>query len=262
MNRKYKLGFIGCGNMAKAIINGIIQSKIISIDEMIVSTPSISAPYKGIAYTNDNSYVMSSCENVVLAVKPQVFREIASKLDGKDCNAIISIMAGVSMSTIIDACNCDRVFRIMPNTPCAIGEGVSAITSLNSDKDTSDFVESVFSTVSKVVKVDEKYFDAVTSISGSGPAYVYYFIKSMIEGGMKGGLDFNQSKELAIATMIGASKMVDKSDENIDVLIDKVCSKGGTTIQAIDTFKRKQILEGIVEGIENCRKRSEELSKA
>ncbi len=83
------------------------------------------------------------------------------------------------MSTIIDACNCDRVFRIMPNTPCAIGEGVSAITSLNSDKDTSDFVESVFSTVSKVVKVDEKYFDAVTSISGSGPAYVYYFIKSM-----------------------------------------------------------------------------------
>ena len=150
----------------------------------------------------------------------------------------------------------------MPNTPCAIGEGVSAITSLNSDKDTSDFVESVFSTVSKVVKVDEKYFDAVTSISGSGPAYVYYFIKAMIEGGMKGGLDFNQSKELAIATMIGASKMVDKSDENIDVLIDKVCSKGGTTIQAIDTFKRKQILEGIVEGIENCRKRSEELSKA
>ncbi len=84
----------------------------------------------------------------------------------------------------------------------------------------------------------------------------------MIEGGIKGGLDFNQSKELAIATMIGASKMVDKSDENIDVLIDKVCSKGGTTIQAIDTFKRNQILEGIVEGIEKCRKRSEELSKA
>ncbi|MDE7209221.1 MAG: pyrroline-5-carboxylate reductase, partial [Clostridia bacterium] len=109
--------------------------------------------------------------------------------------------------------------------------------------------------------VEEKYFDAVTSISGSGPAYVYYFIKAMIDGGIKGGLSFDQSKELTIATMIGASKMVANSSEELDTLIQKVCSKGGTTIQAIDTFREKSIDKSIIEGIEKCRKRSEELSK-
>ncbi|MDE5654764.1 MAG: hypothetical protein K2I46_04065 [Clostridia bacterium] len=123
-------------------------------------------------------------------------------------------------------------------------------------------MESIFKTISKVVRVEEKYFDAVTSISGSGPAYVYYFIKAMIDGGIKGGLSFEQSKELTISTMIGASKMVANSSEDLDVLIQKVCSKGGTTIQAIDTFREKSVDKSIIEGIDKCRKRSEELSKA
>lgn len=261
MKRSYKLGFIGCGNMAKAIINGLLESKYLSTDKILVSSPSISQPYRGIAYTNNNSEVMSSCDYVILAVKPQVFKSISSQLNATACKGVISIMAGVSISTISKLCNCNTVFRIMPNTPCAIGEGVSAITYINANKTDVEFVYGVFSTVSKVVEVEEKYFDAVTSVSGSGPAYVYYFIKSMIEGGMKGGLDFNQSKELAIATIIGASKMVENSNEDIDTLIDKVCSKGGTTIQAIETFKRNNVKENIIEGIENCRKRSEELSR-
>ena len=262
MKRKYKLGFIGCGNMAKAIINGLLESNYLTADEILVSSPSITQSYKGIAYTNDNCEVMTSSDYVVLAVKPQIFKSISSQLDAVQCKGVISIMAGVSISTISNLCNCKTVFRIMPNTPCAIGEGVSAITHINADKNDVDFVYGIFSTVSKVVEVEEKYFDAVTSVSGSGPAYVYYFIKSMIEGGMKGGLDFNQSKELAIATIIGASKMVENSNEDLDELIDKVCSKGGTTIQAIETFKRNHVNESIVEGIENCRKRSEELSKS
>ena len=262
MNYKYKLGFIGCGNMAKAIINGLLDSRLLKAEDMYVATPNINQPYRGITFTNDNQNVLSTCEYVVLAVKPQVFKEISKDFASNKCKCVISIMAGVNTNTIAKACNCNQVIRIMPNTPCSIGEGVSAITSYNADAESNSFVESIFKTISKVVRVEEKYFDAVTSISGSGPAYVYYFIKAMIDGGVKGGLSFEQSKELTIATMIGASKMVANSSEDLDILIQKVCSKGGTTIQAIDTFRENSVDESIIEGIDKCRKRSEELSKA
>lgn len=262
MNYKYKLGFIGCGNMAKAIINGLLDSDLLQAEEMLISTPSIAAPYRSITFTNDNKEVLSSCEYIVMAVKPQIFKAISAEMASNKSKCVISIMAGVNTQTISKACNNCQVIRIMPNTPCSIGEGVSAITSYNADAESENFVESIFKTISKVVAVEEKYFDAVTSISGSGPAYVYYFIKAMIDGGVKGGLSFEQSKELTIATMIGASKMVANSNEELDVLIQKVCSKGGTTIQAIDTFKEKSVNESIIEGIERCRNRSEELSKS
>lgn len=262
MNYKYKLGFIGCGNMAKAIINGLLDSHLLEAEDMCVSTPNISQPYKGITFTNNNQDILSKCEYVVLAVKPQVFKEISKDFVKNNCKCVISIMAGVNTDTIAKSCNCKQVVRIMPNTPCSIGEGVSAITSYNADADSDSFVERIFKTISKIVRVEEKYFDAVTSISGSGPAYVYYFIKAMIDGGVKGGLSFEQSKELTIATMIGASKMVANSSEDLDLLIQKVCSKGGTTVQAIDTFREKSVDKSIIEGIDKCRKRSEELSKA
>ncbi|MDE6605699.1 MAG: pyrroline-5-carboxylate reductase [Clostridia bacterium] len=261
MNYKYKLGFIGCGNMAKAIINGLLDSKLLATKDILVSTPSISAPYRGVSFSNNNQDVVSTCEYVVLAVKPQIFKAISADFTNNKCKCVISIMAGVNTDTIAKVCNCNQVIRIMPNTPCSIGEGVSAITSFNADADSNEFVENIFKTISKVVRVEEKYFDAVTSISGSGPAYVYYFIKAMIDGGIKGGLSFDQSKELTIATMIGASKMVANSSEELDTLIQKVCSKGGTTIQAINTFREKSVDKSIIEGIEKCRKRSEELSK-
>ena len=262
MNYKYKLGFIGCGNMAKAIINGLLDSNLLKAENMFISTPSINQPYRGITYTNDNKEILSNCEYVVLAVKPQIFKGITEDFKDNRCKCVISIMAGVNTDTIAKLCNCNQVVRIMPNTPCSIGEGVSAITSFNADSESDNFVESIFKTISKVVRVEEKYFDAVTSISGSGPAYVYYFIKAMIDGGVKGGLSFEQSKELTIATMVGASKMVANSSEELDVLIQKVCSKGGTTIQAIDTFREYSVDKSIIEGIDKCRKRSEELSKA
>lgn len=247
--------------MAKAIINGLLDSNLLSTKDIFVSTPSISAPYREVPFTNDNQEVASNCEYVILAIKPQIFKAISEDLANIKSKCVISIMAGVNTDTIAKVCNCNQVIRIMPNTPCSIGEGVSAITSFNADEESNDFVESIFKTISKVVRVEEKYFDAVTSISGSGPAYVYYFIKAMIDGGVKGGLSFEQSKELTIATMIGASKMVENSSEELDTLIQKVCSKGGTTIQAIDTFREKSVDKSIIEGIDKCRKRSEELSK-
>lgn len=261
MNYSYKLGFIGCGNMAKAIINGLLESKLLPVEDILISTPSIKDKYFGIDFCNDNKKVLDNCEYVIIAVKPQIFRSISDTFKNTKAKCLVSIMAGVNMQTIQNFSDCKQIIRIMPNTPCSIKEGVSAITSLGADKESYDFIDGIFRTISKTVNVDEKYFDAVTSISGSGPAYVYYFIKSMIEGGIEGGLSFEQSKELAIRTVIGASKMVEKSQDSLDLLIEKVCSKGGTTIQAIDTFREKNVAENIKLGIEKCRKRSEELSK-
>lgn len=262
MNYKYKLGFIGCGNMAKAIINGLLESKFLPKEQILISTPNIKEKYMGIDFVNDNSIILNSCEYVIIAVKPQMFRAILDTFANTKAKCLVSIMAGVNMATIQTASDCKEIIRIMPNTPCSIKEGVSAITYLGASKESVDFINDIFSTISKTVFVEEKYFDAVTSISGSGPAYVYYFIQSMIEAGVKGGLDYQKSKELTIKTMIGASKMVENSSEDINTLIEKVCSKGGTTIQAIDTFKEKQVSESIKLGIEKCRIRSEELSKA
>lgn len=261
MNYKYKLGFVGCGNMAKAIINGLLDSHFLFADEMLVSTPNINTPYNGIAFSNDNKYVLDNCEYVVIAVKPQIYRAIEEQFADCSAKCLISIMAGVNTATIKKASGCEEVVRIMPNTPCSIKEGVSAITTDGASEQSFEFVERVFGTISSTVRVDESYFDAVTSISGSGPAYVYYFIKAVTDAGVEGGLSYEQSKQLALKTFIGASKMVENSTDSLDALIDKVCSKGGTTIQAIDTFRQTNVAENIKLGIEKCRKRSEELSK-
>lgn len=262
MNYKYKLGFIGCGNMAKAIINGLLDAKLLNKDEMFVSTPNIKEPFKGISFSNDNKTVLSECEFVVIAVKPQIYRAIEEQFADCKAKCLVSIMAGVNTATIKKASGCEEVIRIMPNTPCSIKEGVSAITSDGASKESFDFIEKVFGTISSTVRVDESYFDAVTSVSGSGPAYVYYFIKAVIDAGVEGGLSYEQSKQLTLKTFIGASKMVENSEDSLDTLIDKVCSKGGTTIQAIDSFKQANVADSIKLGVEKCRKRSEELSKA
>lgn len=261
MNYKYKLGFIGCGNMAKAIINGIIDAKFLSAKDLFISTPHICENYLGISFTNNNKEILDNCEYVVIAVKPQIYRSIESEFSNAKAKCLISIMAGVNTATIQKASGCREIIRIMPNTPCSIKEGVSAMTSAGASKESFEFIENVFKTISSTVVVDESYFDAVTSVSGSGPAYVYYFIKSVIDAGIEGGLSYEQSKELTLKTFIGASKMVEKSTDSLDTLIDKVCSKGGTTIQAIDTFRQTNIYENIKLGVEKCRKRSEELSK-
>lgn len=261
MNYNYKLGFIGCGNMAKAIINGLVESKIIPLNNILISTPSIKDKYLGIDFCNDNKKVLDNCEYVIIAVKPQVFRSIADTFNSTKAKCLVSIMAGVNTKTIQEISLCNEIIRIMPNTPCSIKEGVSAITHLGASEESFEFIDNIFKTISKTVKVEEKYFDAVTSISGSGPAYVYYFIKAMTDAGVEGGLSFEQSKELTIRTIIGASKLAEASSDNLDTLIDKVCSKGGTTIQAIDTFRQTNVAEHIQLGIKKCRQRSEELSK-
>ncbi|MCR4874623.1 MAG: pyrroline-5-carboxylate reductase [Clostridia bacterium] len=262
MEYKYKLGFLGAGNMAKAIARGIIKSNILKSNEVIMSDPFVTEDVAGINVINDNNVIFNECEYVLLAVKPQVFSTIVETLKETKVKNVISIMAGVKMAKIKSVIPTANVIRIMPNLPASVGAGMAGIAKDNdASKEANEFVKQIFASVGDAIFVNEADLDAVTAISGSGPAYVYYFIQSMIKAGVKNGLSEEDSKRLTLQTFVGAVEMVKNSNDSLDIMIDRVCSKGGTTIQAIDTFRGYDLESKIIEGIDKCKNRSEELSK-
>ena len=262
MEYKYKLGFLGAGNMAKAIARGIVKSSILLPNDIIMSDPNVKEDVAGIKVINDNSVIFNDCEYVLLAIKPQVFNEIAASFKDAKVKNIITIMAGVKMAKIKAVLPNANVIRIMPNLPASVGAGMAGIAKDNdASEEANKFVEAIFKSVGDAVFVNESDLDAVTAISGSGPAYVYYFIQSMIKAGIKNGLTEEAAKKLTLQTFVGAVEMVKNSNDSLDIMIDRVCSKGGTTIQAIDTFRNYDLESKIIEGIDKCKMRSEELSK-
>ena len=255
--KKYKLGFIGYGNMAKAIIGGILKSGMLDKSQIATSDP-MCKDAGGILCVDDNDYVANNCEYLVLSVKPQVFKSIDFKCSA-DC--VISIMAGIDRAYIANKLGMqDKVIRVMPNTPAQVGKGAAAIAAEGLDKKHADFCLAIFESVGTAYFIPEEKFDAVTCVSGSGPAYAYYFVKAMIDGGVANGLDKEISKELTIATVIGACEMINANPYTpIKLLISNVCSKGGTTIEAVNVFENNNTDRIIIDAMNACRKRSEEL---
>lgn len=265
MEKKFTLGIIGAGNMASAILGGILRAGIVPADKIALSDPdpekrAVIAQNK-VSVFDDNKTVASQSEYLMFAVKPQVapavFEEIA---DCIDAGTVISIMAGVRIATLRAALGDRHYARIMPNTPALVGEGVSAVAF--SEGYRSRFVLDIFDSVGDVVEIDEKYFAAVTSLSGSGPAYVYMFIDALIKGGVEGGLPEEVAKKLAVGTVRGAAKMVATDKRSVEQLTEAVCSKGGTTIRAVESFREDGLEDVVKRGMVKCRKRAEELGDA
>ena len=262
MKYTYKLGFLGAGNMAKAIARGIIKSKILDASQIIMSDPNVTENVDGIKVISNNDIIFNECEYVLLAIKPQVFSSVIETINNPKVNTIISIMAGVKMAKIKAAIPSAQVIRIMPNLPASVGSGMAGIAIDNdAGRIANEFTKSIFDSVGEAIFVEEKDLDAVTAISGSGPAYVYYFIQSMVKAGQKYGFSYEDSLKLTLQTFQGAIDMVKNSNDSLDIMIDRVCSKGGTTIQAIDTYRHYDIEKKIIEGMDKCKARSEELSK-
>lgn len=261
-NYKYKLGFVGSGNMAKAIVHGVLSSGMLAPCDIAMSNTSGTPVVDGVFTTTDNGFITANCEYLVIAVKPQVFKAIAPSLRPVASAAVISIMAGLRSETVASVLGlCGNIIRVMPNTPSKVGMGATAIADNNCSGESNAFCRKMFDSVGKTVYVPEKDFDAVTCVSGSGPAYVFYFIKAMTEGGIANGLSPEAAKSLTLATVAGACKLAEQSEESLDTLIDNVCSKGGTTIRAVDTFRERGLENIIADGMTACRKRSEELGK-
>lgn len=264
MKKKFKLGVIGGGFMASAIVNGAILGKRINKKDVFVSDVNENSLEKfnkiGIKTTTDNLLILNSCEFVLLAVKPQNFTSIISDDCEYACKKFISIMAGTKKEKIKGLLRNSLVARCMPNTPCSVGNGAVGIDISDfTDSKDLEFVKGLFDSFSKVVFVKEELLNVVTGVSGSAPSYYYLFAKGIIDAGVKRGLSFEDAKLLAVNTMIGSGKMLLNSEQSIDELINAVCSKGGTTIEAIKVFNENDLTKITDEAIESCISRAIEL---
>jgi pyrroline-5-carboxylate reductase len=243
-----KLGVIGCGNMATAILSGIINSNektfenieinIFDIDEKKVD--SLVSKSDKIFKIDNLEELFNKSHYILLAVKPQNFSELFEKIKEYITEHIfISIAAGVSISKIIELSGTNNlpVVRIMPNTPAFVFNGMSGISynELIDDK-TKKFVESIFSSLGKILVVDESKINAITAVSGSGPAYLFYFAESLIESSKNLGFNEEESKLLVYQTLKGSVELMCGSNDSAAVLRNKVTSPGGTTAAAITVF--------------------------
>lgn len=209
-----------------------------------------------------NEEIFEQSDFVVLAVKPQHAAVALETIDGSSNEPlVISIMAGVTISRIQELTRAKRVVRVMPNTPCLVGEGASGITAGDNvdDKDLKH-VSELLQSVGKVVEVAEEHIDAVTGVSGSGPAYVFRFIESLIEGGVAQGLSSDVAATLAVQTVLGAAKLVIETGEDPAVLRDRVTSPGGTTLAALNSLEADGFDRAIVSAVSAAVVRSKELA--
>jgi pyrroline-5-carboxylate reductase len=270
-----KILFIGAGNMAQAIISGILQKKIVNEKDINIfeinneTANKVLKNYKVNRQESINSE-LSNYDIIFLAVKPQVFLSFNNdsmmkqlKSFVKENQLIVSIMAGISIEKIKSFfSNLNPVIRIMPNTPALIGESISVISSSsNVLKDQLEKIKSIFNSIGQVEFLDEKYIDAVTGLSGSGPAYVFTFIEALIQGGVLCGLSKEVAEKLAIQTVIGSTFMVKNSKESIENLRHKVTSPGGTTIEGLSVLEKNSFRSTIIEAVRAAVKRSKELSE-
>ena len=266
MNFLYKLGVIGYGNMASTIIEGAINSKTLDPENIAVFDKNINkcqnASDLGVYVADNLTELATNSEILLFAVKPQAFEEVRKEIDGKiKGKKIISILAGTTISKYKQAYGDVSVVRVMPNTPALVGESVSAITVDTNDTELLSFTNELFLSVGKVLLVSESQINGITAISGSGPAYVYEFMSALFNKAITLGFTPEQAKVLVFQTVKGAAKMFENSEEELSELCAKVCSKGGTTIEAVNVF-RKDGLESLVDkAVQACFNRAEELSK-
>jgi pyrroline-5-carboxylate reductase len=261
-----KLGFIGAGNMGAAIIKGLLtagQPK----DNLVYYDPDPARQKQlaelGIKAAPDSAGVMSA-PVVVLAVKPQIMPTVLEALReyAGPGHLLISIAAGVTLKTLEAALPESRVIRVMPNTPTLVGAGMAALApGRRAAQDDMDLALAIFAAVGRAVVVEEKHLDAVTGLSGSGPAYVAVFIEALTDGGVKMGLPRHLALLLAAQTVIGAARLCLEEEIHPGVLKDMVTSPGGTTITGLHVLEEGRFRGLVMSAVEAATLRAKELGK-
>ena len=263
-----KIGFIGAGRMGSALIRSFLNAGIIRKEDVIAGDKDTEKLklLSGIVATSttDNREAVKKSDVVFLAVKPKeivaVLGEVRDIVGGK---LVVSIAAGVPTKLIDGELGGKaRVIRVMPNMPCIVGEGATAYSlGKNATKKDGELVKKLFGAVGLAVELPEGALDAVTGLSGSGPAYFYLIIKALTEAGVKEGLPKNVAEKLAAQTAKGAGAMVLGSSKTPDELIDAVRSPGGTTAEGLKVMEEKKVSEVMVEAVKAATKRARELTK-
>lgn len=261
------LGVIGCGKMAYALVKGIHSSPDLKIGGILVNdvnpsrTALFAAEFKSIAM--EQWELVNQSTTVILAVKPQQVADVLNMT--RDAwtgdKLLISVAAGIKTGTIEELLDVPvPVVRIMPNTPCIVGSGVSAYCpGKHTRSEDLELVEKVFSTMGLALPMEEKNMDAVTAVSGSGPAYAFLVVEAMMNAAVKIGLDINTSRALVLKTIEGSIKMLEDTGEHPAILREQVCSPAGTTIAGIRQLEVDGLRAAFFNAIEAAYLRSIEL---
>lgn len=263
------LGFIGGGNMASAIIGGLIQqgtpaSSIVVVEPFEEARQRIERQFNIKTYATAGPQ-LEELDLVIWAVKPQVFKEAAlfTSVFCKDA-LHLSVAAGIRSDSIAQWLNSERIVRAMPNTPALVGLGQTGLFARPSvTADDKAWVERIVATTGQYLWVnDEALLDAVTAVSGSGPAYVFFFIEAMVKAGVQMGLTEEQAHQLAVGTFVGASELARSANESPTILRERVTSKGGTTYAAISAMQASGMAEQFQAALRAAQLRAEEMGDA
>ena len=264
------VGFLGAGQMATALALGWAKVGLLDVARSRASDPYPDARGKfekatGIKALSANEDVAAGCDVLVLAVKPQIMSSVLDELRGAvgPGHLVISIAAGVTLRTLADGLKPNvRLARVMPNTPCLVGASASGYTAgATATAEDVDLVGKLFGAVGKAYRVAEPLLDAVTGLSGSGPAFVYAFIEALADGGVKCGLPRDVAQALAAQTVLGAAKMVLESGQHPGALKDAVASPGGTTIAGLHALERASFRAAAMDAVDAATRRAQELGK-
>jgi len=265
---KTKLAFIGCGNMGEALLKGILSNKLFNKKAIFVSDKhsqrlkAIKDTYSvNIAFSNIDAIIKSDI--VILAVKPQdmssVLGEVVEVIGSK---LIITIAAGIATKLIQAKTDAKRIIRAMPNMPALVGFGITAISPAKGTKKPDiKIADKIFSCVGETVDVSEQQIDAVTAISGSGPAYFFLFMEKLIDQAISLGLNRQVAQRLVLQTALGATVLQNCTNKHPAKLRKQVTSKGGTTEAALKVFRQKGLEKIVKSAVSAAFKRSKQLSK-
>jgi pyrroline-5-carboxylate reductase len=266
----HTIGFIGAGQMARALARGFGQAalikpgQILAADAFPAAAEQFAREVAGAKIAADNRALVAQSAVVFLSVKPQNMPAVYQELAGADVSGklFISIAAGVTLAKLGEGLKTSRVIRVMPNTPALVGEGASAYAlGSGATADDGKLVGQLLAAVGQAHQVDERLLDAVTGLSGSGPAFVYVMIEALSDGGVRMGLPREVATALAAQTVRGAAAMVLETGEHTSVLKDRVASPGGTTIAGLQALEDRGLRAALIAAVEAATRRSQELGK-
>lgn len=266
-SRAGRIAFIGGGRMAEALIKGLIKSKKVKPSGMMASD--VLAERReylknnyGVRVTGNNQESADFGDTIILSVKPHIMKEGIRDLKVNRDKLIISIAAGIPISFLQNIFIENPIIRVMPNNPALVGKGMTAIAyrAETKDKDKAKALE-IFGSVGETIEVEEGLLDAVTGLSGSGPAFVYLFIEAMIEAGENLGIKKDVAWKLAIQTVLGAAETVKKTKKPTQELIGTVTSPGGTTLAGLAVLEERGFKQALIDAITRAAARARELSQ-
>lgn len=263
--KKYLMGFIGCGHMGMAIAKGAIAKEYLERFQICVYDPSeeVRTACKGQGFNvlSSEKEVIRNSHLVVLAVRPQILDEVLENMKGEPVDTLLSIVTGATIAHLQAALDNAPVIRAMPNTPLQISEGATAMCkSDNCKADEYDFVFQLFNSMGVTKTIPEDKMNKIIALSGSTPAYVYYFINCILKDAIDRGLDDWDARALLVQTVIGSAKLLQQNPKtSIEEFINEVCTPGGTTIEAINSMREQHLETLIHEANEKCITRAEEL---